>query len=68
MNRPRPIVFVGASSEAEGLARAIEKQLKGCCAVGFWRDVFNNPGESTLGQICKVRDAVDFAVLMPPER
>jgi len=64
---PRPVVFIGSSTEAQGVAEAVRRFLEGSAEVNVWSSAFN-PGEWTLQVILDHAQRSDFGIfVMTPD-
>lgn len=61
----KPKVFIGSSTKALPIARAMQLELKDHvqCEVDLWSDIFA-PGMTTLANLLKEAEKVDFAVFI----
>jgi hypothetical protein len=60
----RPVIFVGTSKEGLAIGEALQQQLQQHFEVLLWtQDVFQ-PSQSTLGDLLKTRNRVDYAAFV----
>jgi predicted nucleotide-binding protein len=60
----RPVIFVGTSKEGLAIGEALQQQLQQHFEVLLWtQDVFQ-PSQSTLADLLKTRNRVDYAAFV----
>jgi predicted nucleotide-binding protein len=64
MNRPRPSVFIGSSTEGLTIAEAIQQNLDHACDTMLWSQGFFGLGGGTLETLVERLDDYDFAILV----
>lgn len=60
----KPQLFIGSSTEAKGIARAIRQNLSEVATVIPWFYAFQEPGSTVIHEILNKANEVDFAIFI----